>query len=264
MANSGITGSSGAQDFINAHRHSDLDIDVRSQHHTLGYQPYQASPGDHTHAIGSLTGSAFPPGLIMMWAGSASSPPSGWLMCNGGTVDANQYPALCTALGDRYGAHSLTTYHLPDLGGLFPRGNSVAGEEGTTGGTSDLTTAHLPSHSHSIDHDHPAGTTGNNTHHHTVTENVSSVANTTAVVKSVTSVGTTDVTTEDVTVLTDSVLTETPGPVDTSDDTHSHTFDVAAYVGTSGNTGVAGGGGGGGTTNEFLPPFIQINFIIKT
>ena len=31
------------------HTNSDLDDRLESQHHTLGMDPYQASPGDHTH-----------------------------------------------------------------------------------------------------------------------------------------------------------------------------------------------------------------------
>ncbi len=49
-----------------AHSNSDVDSSVTSQHHTLGVQHNQASPGDHTHngksskKIGARLDPAFP------------------------------------------------------------------------------------------------------------------------------------------------------------------------------------------------------------
>lgn len=42
-----------AQDVLNAHKNSDVDNSETSQHHTLGPESYQASPGDHTHDGGN-------------------------------------------------------------------------------------------------------------------------------------------------------------------------------------------------------------------
>jgi microcystin-dependent protein len=83
-----------------------------------------------------------PPGYICAYPGLVV--PSGWLECNGGTFDPVIYPGLYTQLG------SVT---LPDLRGRIPFGYKGSGyfpTIGYTGGsaTVTLTTANLPSHSH--------------------------------------------------------------------------------------------------------------------
>lgn len=42
-----------AEEVRNFHRNSDLDASDYAQHHTLGPEPMQASPGNHTHDGGS-------------------------------------------------------------------------------------------------------------------------------------------------------------------------------------------------------------------
>lgn len=88
-------------------------------------------------------------------------PPAGWLVKDGSTIVATQYPALVYALTGNPAATSAT---LPDDRGRFligagsgPSLNSVAGS-----GTVTLTTANLPSHTHSAtssvsDPGHPHG-----------------------------------------------------------------------------------------------------------
>jgi microcystin-dependent protein len=48
----------------------------------------------------------------------------GWMVCDGSTLDANQYPELYAALGNLYGG-SGSTFNLPDLRGQFLRGLGV-------------------------------------------------------------------------------------------------------------------------------------------
>lgn len=82
-----------------------------------------------------------PVGAIMMWP--TTTPPSGWLICNGSGFSAVDYPALNTILGGAV---------LPDMRDRFPVGTSGTKAVKSTGGsaTSSLTTANLASHGHSI------------------------------------------------------------------------------------------------------------------
>jgi microcystin-dependent protein len=52
-----------------------------------------------------------------------TTPPSGFLACDGSAVSRSQYAALFTAIGTTYGAgDGSTTFNLPDLRGEFVRG----------------------------------------------------------------------------------------------------------------------------------------------
>ena len=62
-----------------------------------------------------------PPGLVAHFA--RSTPPPGWLKCNGAAVSRTAYAALYAALGTTFGAgNGSTTFKLPDLRGEFLRG----------------------------------------------------------------------------------------------------------------------------------------------
>lgn len=107
-------------------------------------------------------------GMLMPFAGSAA--PSGWLLCAGQAVSRTTYAALFAAIGTAYGnGDSTTTFNLPDLRGRVPAGvdnmngtaanrvtNGGSGITGTTLGASGgaethtLTTAQMPSHSHTV------------------------------------------------------------------------------------------------------------------
>ena len=53
-------------------------------------------------------------GTIMPWSGPISQIPKGWIICDGTTPPANEYPLLVQAIGDTYNAGST------NLGGAFP------------------------------------------------------------------------------------------------------------------------------------------------
>lgn len=63
-------------------------------------------------------------GEIKMWP--TTTAPESHLMCSGGTFSSVTYPELATILGDTYGTHSGTTYHLPDFRGRSPLGAGTA------------------------------------------------------------------------------------------------------------------------------------------
>jgi microcystin-dependent protein len=136
------------------------------------------------------TGSAWqgavsaPAGTINSFAGTTA--PSGWLLCAGQTVSRSTYANLFAVVGTTYGAgDGSTTFALPDL-----RGRTVAGKDdmggstasrltaggsgitgttlGANGGTEThtLTTAQMPSHTHTQDsHNHTQ-----NAHNHGITD----------------------------------------------------------------------------------------------
>jgi microcystin-dependent protein len=63
------------------------------------------------------------PGMIMMWGGTASNIPLGWLLCDGSLVDVSQYSDLYSAIGNNFGeTASSSQFYLPDLRGRFIRG----------------------------------------------------------------------------------------------------------------------------------------------
>ena len=74
----------------------------------------------------NLNNAALPSGVIVLWSGSTSSIPSGWVICDG-------------------------TNSTPDLRDRFVVGAGSSYSVGNTGGASSvtLTTAQMPSHSHS-------------------------------------------------------------------------------------------------------------------
>jgi microcystin-dependent protein len=98
------------------------------------------------------------PGSLKAFAGSSTRLPSGWLLCDGSAVSRATYDKLFSQVGTAYGnGDGSTTFNLPDMRARFPlaagTGYTV---EGATGGADErtITEAMLPSHSHSIAHDH--------------------------------------------------------------------------------------------------------------
>lgn len=59
-------------------------------------------------------------GEIKMWV--TNTAPSGYLLCNGGSFSALQYPVLATLLGNTFGTRSGDTCWLPDFRGRVPLG----------------------------------------------------------------------------------------------------------------------------------------------
>lgn len=83
--------------------------------------------------------------------------PRGWALCNGQLLSIAQNTALFSLLGTTYGGNGQTTFALPDLRSRVPihfgqgpgLSNYVQGEQ--TGVESVvLTTAQLPSHTHTV------------------------------------------------------------------------------------------------------------------
>jgi microcystin-dependent protein len=110
-----------------------------------------------TNAIGSTavtkakiaTDQQIPSGAI--WAfGGTTTPPTGWLFCNGAAFSTSVYPDLFAVIGYSYGGSS-GTFWVPDLRDRIPRGaTQIATPLGTLAGsdTVTITTANMPTHLH--------------------------------------------------------------------------------------------------------------------
>lgn len=96
--------------------------------------------------VPQTTSALVPSGAIMQFAGSVA--PAGWVLCDGRSLSKNTFTDLFNAIGYTYGG-SGNTFNVPDLRDKFPIGKN-AGALGSTGGSSTktLTIANLPAHTH--------------------------------------------------------------------------------------------------------------------
>lgn len=87
-----------------------------------------------------------PTGTVIAYA--SSSIPAGWLQCDGSAKSRTTYSALFGVIGTTWGSgDGSTTFNIPNLNGVFPRGcsASLADVGGTGGATSvTLTQSNLP------------------------------------------------------------------------------------------------------------------------
>lgn len=204
-----------------------------------------------------------PTGAILAWTTSVA--PDGYALCDGSAVSRVTYKALFDIIGVTYGAGDGTlTFNLPDLRGRFPLGKATSGTGSALAGTGG-----------SIDHTHSGGTTGatapgtdtqgshshggatgsESSHTHRMSEHkhaISSVAQ---------AVSGTDVTVRAQQTQFDIFDSGSGTEVSTgagtshshsisSDGGHSHTVNSHTHA--------------GGTTGTGNPPFIALNYIIKT
>jgi hypothetical protein len=87
--------------------------------------------------IGSLP----PIGAIMAYAAPESSlANSGWLVCDGRSVRAQDWPLLIPVLGTLYGGDGTTHAYLPDLRGQFIRGVNTSASKGASNNDPDVST----------------------------------------------------------------------------------------------------------------------------
>lgn len=199
--------------------------------------------------------SPIPPGAISMYGGSTA--PSGWLLCNGLEVSRVDYSALFAAIGTTYGVgNNTSTFNLPDLQNRFPLGYGNATWATPLGKKAGSASATLIQHNHDVgDHAHDI------THEHTSTigdggehdhsGNTLQNANNTGSNHYVRPLG----------YPADETHTVTnPGG------THSHSITVDAFSGSTSTSNAGTTGYRGVTSNgtQNLPPYIALNFIIKT
>jgi microcystin-dependent protein len=217
----------------------------------------QTSSAGNFNVNGNLTvtGSSniIPAGVIQMWAAAAA--PSGFLLCNGTAVSRTTYATLFAVIGTTFGAgDGSTTFNLPNYVNKFPYGGTL----GTTGGTAD---AIVVSHSHSAssglqsaDHQH-FGTTGGQSADHNHGFAVGRYFEPAYGAGEGIGLGNYPVNTS-AAVTTGSVTGAT------SND-HNHNFSTGGVSANHNHTITVDAAGSSGT-NANLPPYLGINFIIKT
>lgn len=94
-------------------------------------------------------------GEIRLFAGTYA--PVGWNLCDGSTLSISTYQTLYALIGTTYGGDGVTNFKVPDLRGRVPIGQGTGNNLttrvlGQAGGTEavTLTSANLPSHTHSL------------------------------------------------------------------------------------------------------------------
>lgn len=195
-----------------------------------------------------------PTGSLFPYAGSSA--PTGYLLCDGSSVSSTNYLALHAVISNTYGGSAYTggsglNYNLPDLRGRFPMGSGTgsglnASGTGAPSGTAQTARTrgqwggeetHLLSTSEMPSHNHNGATQGAGSHYHTfgkpALSYVSPNGNTTVSVPSGTMHRFSD---SDGTNDTDTAAN------------HTHTIDSQ----------------GGGSRHNIIPPFVVLNYIIKT
>jgi len=230
--------------------------------------------------IGTAISAAMPTGSITMYA--ASSAPSGFLLCNGDPVSRSSYSTLFGIIGTTYGSgDGLTTFNLPNLTQRFPLGKATSGTGaslGSTGGAIDHSHS-VPAHYHGmgtgstaavdISHTHAAssvtGTIGPSGAHSHTEAACNTGTSGTAPIDRIQITGRAGAATATVSIASTS-----------SDHSHAVTAGMLSAAGqtlsttsksVTGTVGLVTGGVDGNaamTSGTNNPPFLVVNFIIKT
>lgn len=225
---------------------------------------------EHSHASaaqgGAVTG-IVPAGGIVAYAGAAA--PTGWQLCDGSALNRTTFSALFAAIGETYGpGDGSTTFNVPDLQQRFPLGKASSGTGATLGDdggsidhehTQPTHTHTGPSHTHTgPSHTHTGPSHTHSTPNHTHTDTFAVGAETAG---------------------------DGSGPSPgTAGSGHFHALNGSVSSSGSGTTGAGGtgatgadgtgatssagtgntGSGGGDATGTENPPFLVVNYIIKT
>ena len=251
-----------------------------------------------TNGSGSITVAV--PSIFagMIVACGNSSAPTGWLLCDGSAVSRTTYSSLFSAISTNYGSgDGVSTFNLPNLQQRFPLGKAGSGTGstlGSTGGAIDHThtiAAHThtgPSHTHTIgDHTHTGPS-----HTHTIGDHTHTYSDVIAHTHSITDPGHLHTTFGDnvgITSGSDNYALRSSGSSNTSSSTtgisvnstgiSTGTTSLSGAGTTSasgtGTTSASGAGttsaSGTGTTSATAltsdsnnPPYVVVNYMIKT
>jgi len=197
-----------------------------------------AAAGTNTTQLATtafVTQNAVLTGALLMWP--TGTAPSGYLLCTGTAVSRTTYAALFAIIGTTFGAgDGSTTFNLPNYTNRMPYGTTV----GATGGSAD---AIVVSHSHSVNingstNSAQTGVYDSGHTHSYANSNISGASGAGPYQQfEAQTGGTTGV-----------------GNANIQDPGHTHNFNVNGSTATAGTS----------ATNANLPPYLGINFIIKT
>jgi len=204
-----------------------------------------------------------PTGVILPYGGTSAPP--GYLSCTGQAVSRTTYAGLFAVIGTRFGAgDGSTTFNVPDLRQRFPRGANNTSNIGGTGGST--------THTHNVNPPNTS-TSQNGAHTHTVNPPNTSTSSNGAHTHTVTQTGTPNNTgtfwnpPDGVQQISFAAANHRhDGGTAQSNGAHQHTVDIPQF--TSGSNGahthtvdIAAFTSGGA---NHLPPYVDVNFIIKT
>ena len=166
----------------------------------------------------------------------SSSPPSGWVLCDGAALSRSTFSALFAIVGTTYGAgDGSSTFNVPDMSDRFARHKTDS--MGQTGGAET----------------HP--------HTHTVSDHAHSLANGSPVAFAKLTLNSGKVYMQKINGLNS-------WQADTNNDTggtnNTNTSGLTAGVMLGGNTKSSGGGKTGSDNTSDLPPYLNLAYIIKT
>jgi microcystin-dependent protein len=189
--------------------------------------PEQAATKAYVDSVAGGGGGTIPTGVIEMFAGS--TPPTGFLFCDGSEISRTTYATLFGVIGTAYGAgDGSTTFKLPDLRQRFPLGKGASGSFSTLGQTGGA-----------INHTHTGGSHAHSTpaHSHAQVAHIHNLGNNPA---SGGGYGTSAAGGHDHTVPSQS----------TSSDSHAHSFSDSFTTG-DGSGSIAGSGSSTPSVNTY-------------
>ena len=245
------TGSSSLTSPDHAGQHADINDAVEALEAKVGINS-SAVTTSHDYKIINNT----PTGVINMWA--TTTAPTEWLLCDGTNVSRSTYAALFAVISTTYGVgDGSTTFTLPNLKGKVPVGRDSGDASfdtmGELGGakTHTLTSAEMPSHTHTQDsHNHTQ-----NSHNHTQDPHDHAV---------------TGLFSGNDTVVTSATYRVDYQPNRYADsaswvvDVNNATATNQSTTATNQSTTATNQNTGGGGAHNNLQPYIVLNYIIKT
>jgi microcystin-dependent protein len=109
--------------FVNTLQQALSESDPAADEGTLYYNSFtdemKVKGPSSWSVLGEATTTEMPTGSVITWVGSPSSPPSGWLLCDGAAVSRSTYSDLFAITSTYFGAgDGTTTFNLPDFRGL--------------------------------------------------------------------------------------------------------------------------------------------------
>ena len=170
----------------------------------------------------------------MMWP--SATIPDNWQLCDGSSLNRQEYAALFSVLGTIYGNNDSSTFRIPDMRGMFVAGcganNYTDLNQKGGANTVALSVNEMPKHNHDTSSSTTDGniTISGGEHQHTI--NVTPNQNN----------GSGTLSRQEKNKYTNTFTTPSAG-------SHTHTIPLKAR--------------GAGAAHENRPPFIVLNYIIK-
>jgi microcystin-dependent protein len=236
----------------------DADIDGVATFGEFPITPSAEPDADYEVAnkkyVNDVAGDA--PGIIKMYGGASA--PSGYLLCDGSEVSRATYADLFSVIGTSFGfGDGSTTFELPDLTARFPVGMDGGDADfdhiGHIGGDKRVTlnVLEMPSHTHTQQahnhtqqaHNHNMSTQDTD-HDHNIAFNNATAAGST-----------------EPRIATGGTY-ESDGPISNNRQDHRHTIWSRTAVNNAATA--VNNNAGAGNSHQNLPPYLAINFIIKT